>query len=343
MPDGTETYKYSFTNKFGSSFSIINYGAIIQSLIVPDRNGTLADVVLGYDNLEGYLQNNPFFGAIVGRYGNRIRNGRFELNGETIQLAKNDGEQHLHGGPVGFDKKVWDLKPLELPDAVGALATLESPDGEENYPGNVRLAIQITLSNDNELRFDYTGETDRETLLNPTHHSYFNLSGELGASAETHTLQIDASGYTPVDSGMIPIGIIAAVDNTPMDFRNPAKIADKIDVPNEQLRLGGGYDHNYALNGYQPEKVRKVADLTDENSGRTMSVFTDQPGIQLYTGNNLDGSIVGKNGIVYGHRCGICLEAQHYPDSPNQPEFPSTVISPEKQYRQVTTYKFGTN
>ena len=341
MPDGTPVFKYTFTNINRASFSIINYGAIIQSLKVPDRNGTFADVVLGYDHLDGYLDNNPFFGAIVGRYGNRIRNGRFELNGKTIQLAQNDGEQHLHGGTNGFDKKFWELTPIELKDAVGAVATLESPDGDENYPGTVVLKIQLSLTNENELRLEYLGETDQPTLLNPTHHSYFNLSGDLSNSVEAHTLQIDANGFTPVDSGLIPIGEISDVTNTPMDFRTPVKIAEKISNEDIQLRRGGGFDHNFALNDFQPQKIRKVAFLADDNTGRTMEVYTDQPGMQLYTGNNLDGTIVGKEGVVYGYRCGVCLEAQHFPDSPNQPQFPSTELLPDRPYRQFTSYKFG--
>lgn len=341
MLDGTPVYKFTFTNKTGSSFSIINYGAIIQSLIVPDRQGNFSDVVLGYDHLDGYLQNNPFFGAIVGRYGNRIRNGQFQLNGRSIQLAQNDGAQHLHGGPMGFDKKFWELEPLELTDAVGVVAKLESPDGEENYPGTVLLNVHITLTDDNELKFEYTGTTDQPTLLNPTQHSYFNLSGDLGSSVENHTLQIDADGYTPVDSTMIPLGQIESVDNTPMDFRSPVLIGRNLKKEDEQLRRGGGLDHNFALNNYHPATNRTVAHLTEESSGRTMEVITDQPGLQLYTGNNLDGTIIGKEDVVYGHRCGVCLEAQHYPDSPNHPEYPSTLISPDKPYRQFTSYRFG--
>ncbi|MBN2530138.1 MAG: galactose mutarotase [Deltaproteobacteria bacterium] len=341
MPNGDEIFKYTLVNTQGASFNIINYGAIVQSLMVPDRNGQLADVVLGCDTLDGYLHNNPYLGAIVGRYGNRIHNGKFELNGQSIQLAQNDGAQHLHGGPVGFDKKVWELEPFETDQGTGVLAKLESPDGEENYPGAVQLEVRIMLTNNNELQFDYIGTSDQTTLLNPTHHSYFNLSGNLGSSIENHTLQINASAYTPVDSALIPLGPIEEVDNTPMDFRAPTRIGDNLAKENDQLRHGGGIDHNFVLNDYQPSQRRKVAYLAEATSGRTMEVVTDQPGLQIYTGNNLNGAVIGKENIAYGHRCGICLEAQHYPDSPNRPEFPSTVLSPNETYRQFTAYRFG--
>jgi aldose 1-epimerase len=343
MPDGQPVHRFTLTNAAGASFSIINLGATVQSLYVPDRTGKLADVVLGYDHLDGYLENNPYLGAIVGRYGNRIHNGQFSLNGKTYQLAQNDGEQHLHGGPMGFDKKLWQLDEIAVADGVGVLATLDSPDGEENYPGHIRLDIRISLSNDNELRFEYSGTTDRPTILNPTHHSYFNLSGFPDTSIESHTLQIHAAGYTPVDAALIPSGRIERVDGSPMDFLQPVPIEANIGQAHEQLIYGGGFDHNFVLAEYQPGKVREIAVLTDAISGRIMTVHSDQPGVQFYSGNNLDGSITGKEGFVYGRRCGLCLEAQHFPDSPNHADFPSTVVTPGSPYRQFTSYRFSTS
>jgi aldose 1-epimerase len=343
MPDSQPVHRFTLTNSTGASFSIINLGATVQSLFVPDRTGTLTDVVLGYDHLDGYLQNNPFLGAIVGRYGNRIHNGQFQLNGIPYQLARNDGEQHLHGGPQGYDKKLWHLEEIKIPDGVGVLASLDSPDGEENYPGNVHLELRISLTNENELCFDYSGTTDAPTLLNPTHHSYFNLSGYPDTSIESHILQIHADAYTPVNAALIPSGQIESVAGSPMDFRQPVPIEANIGQSHEQLNYGGGFDHNFVLNDYQPGKVREIAVVTEAICGRTMAVLSDQPGVQFYSGNNLDGSITGKEGFVYGRRCGLCLEAQHFPDSPNHAHFPSTVVTPETPYRQFTSYRFSTS
>jgi aldose 1-epimerase len=329
------------TNSSGASAEIVNVGAVVRSLRVPDKEGHLSDVVLGCDTVEAYLEQSPYLGAIVGRYGNRIRQGRFVLDGHTYALAVNNGEHHLHGGPTGYHQRFWEISPVDVPGGEGIKATLRSPDGEEAYPGNVSLDVTVSLGDDNALRFDYVGTTDRPTILNPTHHGYFNLSGDPRMTILDHILQIDADAVTPVDKGLIPTGAYLPVEGTPMDFRTPISIGDRIDADFQQLSYGNGYDHNYVLNDYEKGKLRKVARVRHPKSGREMTVLTDQPGMQLYTGNFLDGTM-GKDGVAYPRRSGFCLEAQHHPDSPNQPKFPSVVLRPGETYRQVTIYQFGT-
>ena len=341
MPDGKEVYLYSLTNKTGATMNVINYGAIVQSLIMPDKDGKFQDIVLGYDNLEGYLRNNPYFGAIVGRFGNRIGKGQFELDGKAYQLSVNDGPNHLHGGIAGFDKKYWDIEEITVPNGLGVQATYLSPDGEMGYPGNLKIKINIIFTDQNELRFEYEAETDQPTILNPTHHGYFNLTGSMENLILDHELAIDADYITPTDAGLIPTGELLPVEGTPMDFRQPKSIGRDINMDYEPLKLAKGYDHNWVLNNYEKGVVRKVATLYDSVSGRIMEVYSDQPGIQFYSGNFLNGTIKGKGGVVYKFRSGLCLETQHFPDSPNKPDFPSVVLRPGEVYKQVTYYKFS--
>ena len=334
---------YTLTNKNGMTVKIINYGAAVVSLTAPDRNGKHEDVVLGYDNLEGYETDNSYFGAIVGRYGNRIGKGKFKLDGKEYQLSINNGENHLHGGTNGFNKKVWDVVDYKN-ETDGSFVTMKyiSKDGEEGYPGTVELAVCYTLTKDNELSIDYTALSDKNTVINPTHHSYFNLTGDPNKTILDHELMIDADKFTPVDKGLIPTGKFEDVTNTPMDFRKPVKIGDRINENYEQLKFGLGYDHNWVLNKQQ-ELEPAIASVYEPASGRFMEVRTDQPGLQFYCGNFLDGKVKGKNGIMYKYRTGFCLEMQHFPDSPNKPDWPSTVLkaSNNEPYRQTTIYKFS--
>ncbi|RJP68176.1 MAG: galactose mutarotase [Ignavibacteriales bacterium] len=341
LSDGSEVYIYTLINTSGVEAQITNYGAIVVSLKVPDRNGKLEDVVLGYDNLEGYIADKSFFGAIVGRYGNRIAKGKFELDGKSYQLTINDGENHLHGGLIGFHKKIWTAEEVKSPEGKALKLTYKSEDGEQGYPGNVILSVTYTLTDKNELVINYEGTTDKITILNPTHHSYFNLSGNPQSTILNELLMIDADSTTPVGPGLIPTGKLESVEGSPMDFRTPTAIGLRINDDYEQLKLGQGYDHNWVLNNYDG-KLRNVVSLYDSASGRYMEVFTDQPGMQFYSGNFLDGSIKGKNGVVYNYRTGLCLEAQRYPDSPNQPQFPSATLKPGETYKQTTIYKFST-
>ncbi len=341
MNDGTPISIYTLTNKNGAKASITNYGAIVQSLYIPDRNDKLQDIVLGYDSLSGYLKVSPYFGAIVGRYGNRIDKGKFELNGKEYQLTINDGNNHLHGGTNGFDKRVWNAEEVKSDLGPALKLTYKSADMEEGYPGNLTLEATYTLTDNNELRIDYKATTDKETVVNPTHHSYFNLSGDPNNTILNEKLMIDADKFTPVNSELIPTGKIQSVDNTPMDFRNPTEIGSRINADYEQLKFGHGYDHNWVLNNYDGS-VRKAASVYDSTTGIFMEVYTDQPGLQFYSGNFLDGTIKGKKGIVYNYRTGLCLEAQHYPDSPNEKDFPTTTLKPGEVYKQTTYYKFST-
>lgn len=338
--NGVPVEIYTLTNDSGDKVKITNYGAIVQSLFVPDRNNKLEDVVLGYDSLSGYMKVNPYFGAIVGRYGNRIGKGIFSLDGETFQLSINNGNNHLHGGVNGFDKKVWDAEEVKSDLGPALRLTYFSADMEEGYPGNLTLSVTYTLTNDNELRIDYSATTDKKTILNPTHHSYFNLTGNPNNTILDHKLMIDADKFTPVDNELITTGELTDVEGTPMDFREPTSIGLRINNDNEQIKFGGGYDHNWVLNNYDGA-VHKVASLYDSTSGRFMELFTNEPGLQFYSGNFLDGSINGKNGVVYNYRRGLCLEAQHFPDSPNKENFYPVVLSPGEVYEQTTIYKFS--
>ena len=337
--DGMAVDLFTLTNANGMKLKITNYGGIVTSIFVPDKDGNLGDVVLGYDNLEGYLNNNPYFGCIVGRYGNRIAKGKFTLNGKNYTLATNNEPNHLHGGVKGFDKVVWAAKEVKDKDTVGLELTYLSKDGEEGYPGNLSVKVIYTLTNDNALRIDYEATTDQPTVVNLTNHSYFNLKDAGASSILNHELMIDADYITPVDETLIPTGELRSVEGTPFDFRTLTVVGDRIDSDDEQIKFAGGYDHNFVLNGKAGE-LRLVGKLFESTSGRVIEVWTTEPGIQFYSGNFLDGTITGKKGIVYQYRHGLCLETQHYPDSPNQPNFPSTTLNPGEKYQTTTVYTF---
>lgn len=337
--DGTAVDLYTLTNANGVKGKITNYGGIVTSILVPDKNGNLGDVVLGYDNLEGYLKNNPYFGCIVGRYGNRIARGHFTLNGKSYTLATNNEPNHLHGGVKGFDKVVWTAKEIKGEDAVGLELTYLSKDGEEGYPGNLSVRVSYTLTNDNSLRIDYEATTDQPTIVNLTNHSYFNLKDAGASPILDHELMLDADYLTPVDVTLIPTGELQPVAGTPFNFKIPTAIGAGINADDEQIKFGLGYDHNFVLNGKAGE-LRLVGKLSEPTTGRVVEIWTTEPGIQFYSGNFLDGSITGKNGVGYHYRHGLCLETQHYPDSPNQPNFPATVLNPDEKYQTTTIYKF---
>jgi aldose 1-epimerase len=337
--DGREVTAFTLKNSRGLELRAITYGGIITSLRAPDRQGRFADVVLGYDDLKDYLASSPYFGCIVGRYGNRIAKGRFTLDGRTYELATNNGPNHLHGGLRGFDKVVWQGEPLETKDGMGVAFTYTSPDGEEGYPGTLRLRVTYTLTEANQLVFEYSATTDQPTHVNLTQHSYFNLAGEGSGDILGHRMEIAAGRYTPVDPTLIPIGILAPVAGTPLDFRAPAAIGARIGDVHEQLKNGQGYDHNFVLDGVAGLKL--AARAVEPVSGRTLEVHTTEPGVQFYSGNFLDGTLKGKSGRSYGRRSGFCLETQHFPDSPNQPAFPSTVLRPGAEYRSKTVLTFG--
>jgi aldose 1-epimerase len=339
MPDGTAVESFTLRNAHGIEVKAITYGGIIVSLRVPDRAGKLDDVVLGYDDLAGYLRQSPYFGAIVGRYGNRIAKGRFTLDGKTYTLATNNGPNHLHGGVKGFDKVVWKGEPASTGDAASVTFRYTSPDGEEGYPGALSARVTYTLTDRDELRFEYAATSDKPTIVNLTQHSYFNLAGA-GHDILGHELTLDADRFTPVDATLIPTGKLASVSGTPFDFRKPTAIGARIGQDDEQLRHGGGYDHNFVLNRNGDGLVH-AARLVDPRSGRALDIQTTEPGVQFYTGNFLDGTITGKGGVVYKKRGALCLETQHFPDSPNQPTFPSTVLRPGQEYRSTTTLTFG--
>ncbi len=339
LADGSEVYLFTLRNAAGAVVKIINYGATVTEILVPDKNGKFEDVVFGYDSLQGYVNDKSFFGVIVGRYGNRINKGQFELDKKKYQLTINDGENHLHGGEKGFFKALWDAVIVEDTAGPSVAMTYVSPDGEEGYPGTVTMKVTYTLTNDNGLRIVYEGTTDKPTILNPTHHSYFNLSGSFTTPILDHLLMIDADAITEIDNRLIPTGKFLPVENTPFDFRTPKKIGERINDNHQQILYGKGYDHNWVLNNYTKE-VRKVVEVYEEKSGRVLEVWTDQPGIQFYSGNFLNGMLRGK-GVAYQHRTAFCLEPQCYPDSPNHPNFPSTVLRPGETYRQTTIYKFA--
>ncbi len=340
LPDGSAVDLFTVRNANGIEVRAISYGGIIVSLRTPDRDGRLGDVVLGYDSLAGYLEETPYFGAIVGRYGNRVAGGRFTLDGTTYELATNNGPNHLHGGIVGFDKVVWDAEPFEAGDSAGVIFRYRSTDGEEGYPGTLDVTVTYTLMADNALMFEYHATTDAPTPVNLTQHSYFNLAGDGSGDILDHVLTLHADRFTPVDETLIPTGVLAPVAGTPFDFTTPTAIGARIDADHEQLRFGVGYDHNFVLNRDGPGLVH-AAHVVAPSTGRTLDVHTTEPGVQFYSGNFLDGSITGKAGKVYHHRYGFCLETQHFPDSPNQPEFPSTILRPGEEYRSTTVWRFG--
>lgn len=331
--DGKQVDLYTLTNKNGAQIKITTYGGIITSWTSPDKSGNKSSIVLGFDSLSGYLAKPPFFGALIGRYGNRIANGVFKIGDSTYKLATNNGKNHLHGGNKGFDKVVWDAQTVA--DSVPALVlTYLSKDGEEGYPGNLSVKVTYTLTDDNELTIAYEATTDNPTVVNLTQHSYFNLTGDHANTILDHTLMIDADKYTPVDSTLIPTGELKDVKGTPFDFRTATKIGARIDsVP-------GGYDHNFVLNR-KDASLQKVAELSDAVSGRTLEVFTTEPGLQFYSGNFLKGDFKDSQGKPFNLHTGLCLETQHFPNSPNQPSFPSTLLKPGEKYSTVTKYKLS--
>jgi aldose 1-epimerase len=337
--EGTAIKIFTLTNANGVEARIMTHGGIVVSLKTPDRTGKMADVVLGFDNLDGYLANpGPHFGALIGRYGNRIGHAKFTLNGKEYKLAANNGENSLHGGTKGFDKVVW--TPRALPDG-GLELTYLSKDGEESYPGNLKVTATYHLTDANELRIDYKATTDKDTVVNLTNHSYFNLKGAGEGDILGHFVTLAADRFTPVDAGLIPTGELKSVKGTPFDFRKPTAIGARIGNNDEQLKLGKGYDHNWVLNS-GGKSLALAARVEEPSSGRVLEVRTDQPGVQFYTGNFLDGSAKGKGGKAYGLRNGFCLETQHFPDSPNKPSFPTTVLKPGKELKSTTIYKFLT-
>jgi len=336
--DGARVELFTLNNGRGMEVKITNYGGIITSITVPDRIGKVSDVVLGHETLDAYVRRSRYFGAIIGRHANRIAGGRFSLNGAVYSLAQNNGENHLHGGIRGFDKVVWEAKVINVGDGVGLELDYLSKDGEEGYPGNLRARVTYILTEKNELRINYFATTDKDTVVNLTNHSYFNLAGD--GTVLGHELLLNADQFTPVDKGLIPTGELRSVSNTPMDFTRSSAIGARIDQSYEQLELAGGYDHNFILrrNG---KGLTRAAKIYEPVIGRVLEVFTTQPGLQFYSGNFLDGSIIGKGGRVYGKHAGCCLETQHFPDSPNQPSFPTTILKREQQYEHETVFRFS--
>lgn len=336
-PDGAAIDRYTLRNMHGVEADIINYGGIVTSLRVPDRTGALGDVVLGFDTLEPYTREHPYFGSLIGRYGNRIARGRFELNGVTYSLACNNPPNHLHGGPDGFHRRVWTAHERETAQGPSLELGYVSRDGEEGYPGTLSVTVVYTLTDANELRIDYTATTERDTIVNLTNHSYFNLAGS--GNVLDHELEVGASRFLLIDPTFIPLGELRPVQGTPMDFTTPTRIGAQIDADDEQTRIAGGYDHNWVLDKPAGE-LGFAARLLDATTGRVMEVLTTQPGVQFYSGNQLDGSLIGKGGRRYEQHAALCLETQHFPDSPNQPQFPSTVLRPGETYQHTTVYRF---
>ncbi len=337
---GKPIYLYTLTNTNGAQMKVTNYGARMTSLIVPDKNGNMVDVLLGFDNLQAYLDNHTYFGAIVGRYGNRIKDGKFTLDGVEYTLGRNNLDNHLHGGFKGFDQRVWNAEGVKTSDGVSVRLNYLSKDGEEGYPGNLDVTVTYTLTDDNEFIFDIEATTDEPTIVNLTNHNYYNLAGAK-TDAMGHVLMIDADKFTPIDDEWIPTGELRSVEGTPMDFTQPTAVGERINEDYKQLENGHGYDHNYVLNSGGGQ-MAMAGTVYEPMTGILVKVYTDQPGVQFYSGNFLDGSLVGKNGIVYEHRYGICLETQHFPDSPNHPNFPSTVLRPGEEYKTTTVFEFTT-
>ncbi len=340
MPDGAAIDIYTLTNAKGMQAGIITYGGAVASLTAPDRTGKYADIVLGCDTMDCYTKQTAFLGALIGRYGNRIGHGQFTLDGQTYNLPKNDGDNTLHGGPQGFDKRVWKAAEAQSPDGPALELTYNSKDGEEGFPGNLSVKVVYTLTNNDELRIDYTATTDKNTVVNLTNHSYFNLAGQGEGDVLQHQVTINADRFTPVDAGLIPTGELRAVKGTPFDFTNATAIGARINDKDQQLQYGKGYDHNWVLNK-GAGGMTKAAEVYEPNTGRVMEVSTTEPGLQFYTGNFLDGTIKGKGGKAYQHRGAFCMETQHYPDSPNKPSFPSTELKPGQTYHTTTVYRFS--
>jgi aldose 1-epimerase len=329
---------FTLTNANGLIVKITNFGGIITEIYVPDKNGVFVDVNLGFDHIEPYYKDAPYFGALIGRFGNRIAHGKFTLDGETFQLATNNGNNHLHGGLVGFDKVVWNATSFETENSVGITLTYLSVDGDQGYPGNLNVTVVYELTNANEILVKYHAVTDKATPINLTQHAYFNLAGK-GGDILDHEVMINAARFTAIDSEAIPTGELLLVANTPFDFRSPRLIGEQINAAHEQLKNGNGYDHNFVLNKAHSKELSLAARVREKKSGRVLEVFTQEPGVQFYTGNWMDGSLTGK-GWHYTRRSGLCLEPQHFPDSPNQPQFPNTILRPGEEYNSMMSYKF---
>lgn len=339
LPSGETVTQYTLTNKSGIEMKVINYGAIITSLKTPDKQGVMEDIVLGFDSLSSYLAGTPYFGAIVGRYGNRIANGKFAIDGTTYSLAQNNNGQHLHGGLVGYDKVFWAIEEQTSTEGPALKLSYTSKDGEEGYPGNLKITVVYTLTDANELKIDYHAVTDKKTVVNLTQHSYFNLTGNAKRDILDHEVVIQSDKIVPVTKVLIPTGKLQDVAGTPFDFRTAQKVGARIQEKDEQLTVGLGYDHCWVLSSQ--DSLKFAASVYEPVSGRTLEVYTTEPGVQFYCGNFLDGSLTGKYGVTYKHRFGLCLETQHFPDSPNQSSFPSTLLSPGEEYKTHTVYKFG--
>ena len=339
--EGIEVFLYTLRNKNGMEARITNYGGIVVSLIVPDRNGKSADIVLGFDSLSSYIKDSPYFGALIGRYGNRIWKGTFELNGTSYKLAVNNGENHLHGGVKGFDKVVWSVDEQQSNPGKSLVLSYLSKDGEEGYPGNLSVRVVYSVTDSNELKIEYSATTDKPTVVNLTHHSYFNLAGAGNGNILDHELFINAGRFTPVDKGLIPTGELKSVKGTPMDFTAATAIGARIGDSYDQLKNGGGYDHNWVLDK-TANTFGLAARAYEKTSGRVMEVLTTEPGLQFYSGNFLDGTHIGKGGKKYEHRYGFCLETQHFPDSPNVRKFPTTTLNPGQTLASTTVYRFST-
>lgn len=338
LPDGRPAQLYTLVNRRGIVVRITNYGGIITELHTRDRDGFFTDICHGYDSVAPYATDSPYFGALIGRFGNRIAGGCFEIDGETVQLPLNDGANHLHGGPDGFHKVLWEAEPFETGDGCGLTLTHLSPDGDQGYPGNLQVRVVYTLSDEDELSVRFHATTDRATPVNLTQHAYFNLAGH--GSVLGHEFQIAADAFLPIDAGLIPTGELAPVDGTAFDFRQPRLLGAHIDDGGEQLAHGSGYDHNFVLNEETRQSTTPAVRVREPRSGRVLELFTDQPGVQLYSGNFLDGSLTGK-GWKYGYRGGFCIEPQHFPDAPNQPQFASTILRPGQEYEAFMRLRFS--
>ncbi|MGW6788202.1 aldose epimerase family protein [Streptomyces chartreusis] len=340
LADGTKVYSWSLANG-GTRMKVLSYGGVVQSLEIPDRRGHYANVSLGFDNIEDYVAGSPYFGALIGRFGNRIGKGQFTLDGKAYQVNVNDGANSLHGGAKGFDKRVWDVEPFTKGSDVGLHLYYTSVDGEMGYPGTLKVKVTYTLTKYGDWRIDYAATTDKATVVNLTSHVYWNLAGEGSGTIENHELKIDASRYTPVDSGLIPTGELAPVAGTPFDFRRSKRIGEDLREPHQQLLYGKGIDHNWVLDKGISPRPEWIATLKDPSSGRTLRMASTEPGLQFYSGNFLDGTLVGTGGRTYRQGDALCLETQHFPDSPNKPSFPSTVLRPGQTYRSTTIHSFS--
>lgn len=338
LPDGRPASLYTLTNRSGMVVRISNYGGVITELHTRDRDGFFTDICHGYDSVAPYATDSPYFGALIGRFGNRIAKGRFELDGKVVQLPCNDGDNHLHGGPEGFHKVLWHAEPFKTDETCGITLTHRSPDGDQGYPGNLDVTVVYTLQDNDELSVRYHAVTDQATPVNLTQHAYFNLAGH--GSVLQHEFQIDADAFLPIDAGLIPTGALAPVAATPFDFRTVRKLGERIDADDGQLANGSGYDHNFVLNPRTRDYTMPAVRVREPRSGRVLELFTDQPGVQLYSGNFLDGSLTGK-GWKYGYRGGFCIEPQHFPDAPNQPQFANTILRPGEDYRAFARLRFS--